>query len=249
MVILEAKNVTKHFGSLLVVDHVNLKITKGNIHSIIGPNGAGKTTLFNLLTGFVSLTSGKVIYKGEDITNLPPYKIAKKGISRSFQITSIFPELTVHENIRIAAQSKEKSSFNFIKHFETLENSKKKADQVLDFIGLHEKRNTLAANLAYGEKRILDIGIAISTDPEILLLDEPMAGLPEGDLDKVMQLIKKISENLTVILIDHNIDQIIAISNVITVLNQGSIIAEGSPREIQDNQKVQDAYLGGLSTC
>jgi len=245
LIIVEGKGISKHFGSLRAVDNVDLKVSKGIIHSIIGPNGAGKTTLFNLLTGFLHVTSGEIFFNGENITNLPPYIISKKGVARSFQITSIFPDLSVHENVRIAAQSREKESYNFLKHFNRLKEATEKADEVLEFIGLIEKREVISKNLSYGENRILDIGIALATNPEVILLDEPMSGLPLGDLQWLMRLVEEISKTLTVILIDHNIDLVIAISHMITVLNQGSVIAEGRPDEIQKNEKVQGAYLGG----
>lgn len=245
LVIVEGKGISKHFGSLRAVDNVDLKVSKGIIHSIIGPNGAGKTTLFNLFTGFLQVTRGEIFFNGENITNLPPYIISKKGLARSFQITSIFPDLSVHENIRIAAQSREKESSNFLKHFNQLKEAREKADEVLEFIGLIEKREAISKNLSYGENRILDVGIALATNPEVILLDEPMSGLPLGDLQWLMRLVEEISKTLTVILIDHNIDLVIAISHMITVLNQGSVIAEGRPDEIQKNEKVQEAYLGG----
>lgn len=245
LVIVEGKGISKHFGSLRAVDNVDLKVSKGIIHSIIGPNGAGKTTLFNLLTGFLQVTRGEIFFKGENITNLPPYIISKKGVARSFQITSIFPDLSVHENVRIAAQSREKESYNFLKHFNRLKEASEKADEVLEFIGLIEKREVISKNLSYGESCILDIGIALATNPEVILLDEPMSGLPSGDLQWLIRLVEEISKTLTVILIDHNIDLVISISHMITVLNQGSVIAEGRPDEIQKNEKVQEAYLGG----
>ena len=243
--IIEAKKLSKNFGALRAVNEVDLNVYPGQIHSIIGPNGAGKTTLFNLLTGFLPSTQGEIFFKGENITGLEPHIISMKGLARSFQITSIFPALSVHENIRIAAQSRKKESFNFLKHFDRLKEAREKADEVLEFIGLIEKKKVISRNLPYGEKRILDIGIALATTPEVLLLDEPVAGLPSGDLQWMMQLIEEISKTLTVVLIDHNIDLVISISHMITVLNQGSVIAEGRPDEIQRNEKVQEAYLGG----
>jgi len=243
--IIEAKKLSKNFGALRAVNEVDLNVYPGQIHSIIGPNGAGKTTLFNLLTGFLPTTQGEIFFKGENITGLEPHIISMKGLARSFQITSIFSALSVHENIRIAAQSRKKESFNFLKHFDRLKEAREKADEVLEFIGLIEKKKVISRNLPYGEKRILDIGIALATTPEVLLLDEPVAGLPSGDLQWMMQLIEEISKTLTVILIDHNIDLVISISHMITVLNQGSVIAEGRPDEIQRNEKVQEAYLGG----
>jgi branched-chain amino acid transport system ATP-binding protein len=243
--LIETRKLSKNFGALKAVNEVDLKVYPGEIHSIIGPNGAGKTTLFNLLTGFVRSNKGEVFFRGENITNQEPQIVSKKGLSRSYQITSIFPALSAHENVRMAAQSRTKESYNFIKHFNRLTEAKEKADEILEFIGLIERRNLISKNLPYGEKRILDIGIALATNPEIILLDEPVAGLPLGDFQWMMRLIEQISKSLTVVLIDHNIDLVISISHIITVMNQGSVIAEGSPDEIQRNEKVQEAYLGG----
>ncbi len=235
----------KHFGSLAVIEGVGLRVAEGTIHAIIGPNGAGKTTLFNMLTGFLKVTEGSVFFNGEEITNLDSYTISQKGIARSFQITSIFPDLTVAENVRIAAQSREKGRFNLLKNHRHLEGAIEKADGILSSIGLLDKRHLKAANLSYGEKRVLEIGISLATSPRLLMLDEPMAGLQKADLEWMMKLVKDISQNLTVVLIDHNIDLIISLSHVITVLNQGIKIAEGTPDEIRNDQKVQEAYLGG----
>lgn len=243
--IIETKRLSKDFGALRAVHEVNLEIFPGQIHSIIGPNGAGKTTLFNLLTGFIRPTEGEILFKGENITGLAPHTISMKGLARSFQITSIFPALSVYENVRVAAQSREKTSTHFLEDSNHLKKTSEKANEVLEFIGLIEKKKMISGNLAYGEKRILDIGIALATNPEVLLLDEPVAGLPPGDLQWMMELMQAISRTLTVILIDHNIDLVIFISDIITVMNQGSVIAQGKPDEIQKNREVQDAYLGG----
>jgi branched-chain amino acid transport system ATP-binding protein len=243
--IVETRSLSKHFGALKAVNEVTLKVYPGEIHSIIGPNGAGKTTLFNLLTGFIRSSQGEVFLKGKEITNLEPQSISKRGLARSYQITSIFPVLSVHENVRIAAQSRTKESYSFIKHVDRLAEAKKRADEILEFIGLIDKKNLISKNLPYGEKRILDIGIALATNPEVVLLDEPVAGLPLGDFQWMMRLIEEVSKSLTVILIDHNIDLVISISHLITVMNQGSVIAEGTPEEIKRNEKVQEAYLGG----
>jgi len=243
--VIETKKLSKDFGVLRAVNEVDLKVYPGQIHSIIGPNGAGKTTLFNLLTGFIPSTHGQIFFKGENITGLTPHTISMKGLARSFQITSIFPALSVHENIRVAAQSRKKESSNFLKHYNRLKEVNEKAEEILEFIGLIEKKKVVSRNLPYGGKRILDIGIALATNPEVLLLDEPVAGLSSGDIQWMMELIEEISKTLTVILIDHNIDLVISISHMITVLNQGSVIAQGKPKEIQKNEKVQEAYLGG----
>ncbi len=227
------------------VDHVNLQVAKGRIHSIIGPNGAGKTTLFNLLTGFLPVTHGKIIFNNSDITNLPSHEISKMGIARSFQITSIFPDLTVHENIRIAIQSRTKFNYNFLTHFKSLKGLEERVGKVLEEVGLSQKADTIAKNLSYGERRAVDIGIGIATQPNLLLLDEPTSGMSEEESSRIIGLIKEISARLTVVLIEHNIDVVLSNSDIVTVIHQGGVIAEGRPEQIQKDQKVQEAYLGG----
>ena len=228
--ILKTKNLSKNFGALRAVNDVTLGIGSG-VHSIIGPNGAGKTTLFNLVTGFLKPTEGKIFYQGKEITNLAPYEISKGGMARSFQITSIFPELTVYENVRLAVQSRLKASYNFLISFKTLKGVK--------------LADLKAKNLSYGLQRGLDIGISLATDPKVILLDEPTSGMDRKDTDQIIQLITDISRRMPVVLIEHNIDIVLSISNVVTVLHQGEILSEGTPSEIQKNDKVQEAYLGG----
>jgi branched-chain amino acid transport system ATP-binding protein len=245
-VILETRDLRKYFGGLQVIDGVDLKVRQGSIHSIIGPNGAGKTTLFNLLTVFLKANAGKIIYRGKDITGLEPFRIVKNGLARSFQITSVFPKLSVYENVRVSAQANEKNPYNFLMSYKRLKRSAEKTDTILESIGLIEKKDLPCEQLSYGEKRVLDIGITRATDPELILLDEPLAGLQEADHERIVRLIKKMAQTLTVVLIDHNIDIVTSISNMITVLNYGAVIAEGTPDEIKANAKVQEAYLGGL---
>lgn len=244
-IILETQNLCKDFGALRAVDHVSLLIAQGKVHSIIGPNGAGKTTLFNLLTGLLPPTHGKIFFNGTEITNLQAHKISKMGIARSFQITSIFPDLTVQENIRIAIQSRTKFNYNFLLHSKNIKGVEKRLRQVLEEVGLAQKADTVAKNLSYGERRAVDIGIALATDPNLLLLDEPTSGMSEEESSRIIGLIREISTRLTVVLIEHNIDVVLSISDIVTVMHQGQIIAEGMPDEIQENQKVQEAYLGG----
>lgn len=244
-IILETKGLCKNFGGLRAVDLVDLQIARGRVHSIIGPNGAGKTTLFNLLTGFLPVTHGKILFNGAEITHVPPHRISKMGIARSFQITSIFPDLTVYENIRIAIQSRTRSNYSFLMNFKNMQGVEAKVGQLLEELGLSQKADKIAKNLSYGERRAIDIGIALATEPNLLLLDEPTSGMSEEESSRVIGLIKDISAKLTVVLIEHNIDVVLSISDIVTVMHQGQIIAEGRPEAIQENQEVQEAYLGG----
>ncbi len=242
--ILETVNLSKNFGALQAVVGVNLRVDRGTIHSVIGPNGAGKTTLFNLLTGFLAPSSGRITLQGKDITNYPAHRISRLGISRSFQITSIFPDLSVRENIRIAIQSRTPMSYRFLKALDPKDGLEERSREILAKIGLWEKEDLAARNLSHGEKRILDIGIGLSTGPELLLLDEPASGLVGDEIARVTGLIRNISGSITVVLVEHNIDVVLSISDRITVLYYGGVIAEGSPAEIQCNTKVQEVYLG-----
>ena len=242
--LLETVGLSKSFGALQAVLDVNLKVEQGTIHSVIGPNGAGKTTLFNLLTGFLKPSAGSVMLNGKAITGLPPERISKLGVSRSFQITSIFPDLAVKENVRIALQSRTAMSYRFLKKLAATDGLEEKSRAVLAQIGLSEKADLPAKHLSHGEKRILDIGIGVSTDPQLLLLDEPASGLVGDEIVRVTDLVKEISSRVTVVLVEHNIDVVLSISDRITVLYYGGIIAEGSPDEIQSNAGVQEVYLG-----
>jgi len=243
-VILETKDLTKHFGALTAIGGVNLKVGAG-VHSIIGPNGAGKTTLFNLLTGFLQPDRGHVFYHGKEISGLPPYEISQMGLARSFQITSIFPELSVYENIRVAAQSRLTASYNFLISYQRLKAVDGKADKLIREVDLEEWADSKARNLSYGLQRCLDIGISLATEPKLVLLDEPTSGMSREDTGRILKLIAGISGTIPVVLIEHNIDVVLSISDTITVLYQGIILAEGSPAEIRDDEKVQQAYLGG----
>jgi branched-chain amino acid transport system ATP-binding protein len=242
--LLETVGLSKTFGALQAVVDVGLKVKEGTIHSIIGPNGAGKTTLFNLLTGFLKPTAGVVIFNGKEIAGLSPDKISKLGMGRSFQITSIFPDLTVGENIRIALQSRTTMSYRFFKKLHNGDGLDEKSHQVLAQTHLRDKADLPAKHLSHGEKRILDIGIGVATDPRLLLLDEPASGLVGDEITRVTDLVRDISSRVTVVLVEHNIDVVLSISDRITVLYYGEIIAEGTPDEIQSNGKVQEVYLG-----
>jgi branched-chain amino acid transport system ATP-binding protein len=244
--ILETNSLAKHFGALKAVSGVNLKIRQGKIHSIIGPNGAGKTTLFNLLTGFHVPTSGTVYFRGGEITGLPPEEICRKGIGRSFQITSTFAELPARENIRIALQSRTNMSYRFFGSMKGSFGLDEEAEQILERIGLGERGGVDTKNLSHGERRILDIGIGLATGPQLLLLDEPASGLVGDEITRAMELIKDISRTVTVVLVEHNIDVVLSVSDIIIVLYYGEIIATGSPGEIQKDERVQKVYLGRL---
>lgn len=243
--ILIVKNLGKHFGALAATDNVSLSVRQGELHSIIGPNGAGKTTFFNLLTGLLSADKGQIFLKGEEITNLPPYEFINRGISRSFQIISVFQQLTVLENIRIAVQSASKHRFNMISRADHLQDLWKEAEQIVTTIGLQGKEEILASNLSHGDQRLLEIGIALGTRPDVLLLDEPLAGLPPAERTRIGKFIRQLAGRLTILLIEHDIDRVLELSDRITVLHQGQILAQGVPEEIQKNEAVQEAYLGG----
>ncbi|MGZ3493240.1 MAG: ABC transporter ATP-binding protein [Thermodesulfobacteriota bacterium] len=243
--VLRTEGLSKNFGALKAVDRVDLTVESG-VHSIIGPNGAGKTTLFNLLTGFLKPDTGKIFYLGKDITNLQPYEISQLGMARSFQITSIFPELTVFENVRLAVQSRLKAAYNFLVSFKSLNGVEERTEKVLKDVGLYGESDIIAKNLSYGLQRCLDIGISLATEPKLILLDEPTSGLSQEDANRIIHLISEIAKNIPVLVIEHNIDIVLSISDIITVLYQGGVLAEGSASEITNNQKVQEAYLGGI---
>jgi branched-chain amino acid transport system ATP-binding protein len=242
--ILETRNLTKHFGALTAINRVDLRIGPG-VHSVIGPNGAGKTTLFNLLTGFLAADRGQVIYRGKEITGTPPYRISMLGIARSFQITSIFPDLSVYENIRVAVQSRLRASYNFLISYRSLKDVDAKTRKVIGQVGLEDWADLQAKNLPYGLQRCLDIGVCLATDPKLVLLDEPTSGVSREDTRNILELIAGVSKEVPVVLIEHNIDVVLAVSDMITVLYQGVVLSEGPPAAIIADEKVQEAYLGG----
>lgn len=245
-VIFTLEGISKYFGALAAVEEVSLQVEKGELRSIIGPNGAGKTTLFNVITGLLPMDGGKIQFKGEDITGFLPNQVVSKGISRSFQIISIFQDLTVFENIRVAVQARTPHRFNFFSVTEELEYINKEAEKIIATVGLQGRESMKASSLSHGDQRLLEMGISLAADPEMLLLDEPLAGLSSRERTRVANLIRQLSGEHTILLIEHDIDQVLALSDRITVLNQGKIIAEGTPQEIQKDAKVQEAYLGGF---
>ncbi len=247
-IILEAQHLRKQFGALVAVQDVSLRVRPGSLHSIIGPNGAGKTTLFNLLSGAIKPTAGRVILRGRDITALPPHRIAHLGIGRSFQITNVFPNLSVFENVRLAAQAMGRESLNLFIPASRLTACEQRATQVLELVGLKDKAQNLASVLAHGDKRKLEIGILLASDPEVLLLDEPTAGMASEQVPQLMALVDEIrkSGNKTILLVEHNMDVVMNVSDAITVMHYGQVLAEGTPAQIAANEQVQKAYLGEL---
>ena len=246
--ILEAVNLSKVFGGLVAVDNVSIQIKKQTLHAIIGPNGAGKTTLFNVLSGVMSPTTGQVVYKGNDITHLSPQKRAHLGIGRSYQITNIFENLTVLENIRLGAQAMGKDNFKLFQRVDHYTDYIAAAEEVIATVGLSGREMVLARNLPHGEKRKLELGIMLACDPELLLFDEPTAGMSSEQVPELIEIINKVvqEKDRTAILVEHRMDMVMSISDAITVMNQGRVLAEGSPHEIANNPQVQTAYLGDL---
>lgn len=247
-IILETKNIRREFGALVAVADVSIQVEKGSLHSIIGPNGAGKTTFFNLLSGNLVPTSGQVLFKGKDITTLPLHKTAHLGIGRSFQITNIFPNLTVHENIRLAAQALGKDNFRLFRPAHAFEAYEERAWEVVEQVGLQEQALQPARILPHGAQRKLELGMILAPDPELLLLDEPTAGMASEQVPELMGLIQKIQAagHKTVMLVEHNMNVVMSVSDKITVMNYGRVLAEGTPAEISGDETVQTAYLGGL---
>ncbi len=247
-IILETQNLRREFGALVAVEDVSLKVKAGSLHSIIGPNGAGKTTFFNLLSGNIPPTAGRVLLRGKDITNLPLYKTAHLGIGRSFQITNIFPNLTVLENIRLAAQALGKDSFRLFRSYRAFPRYEARAWEVIEQVGLVNEALLPARTLPHGAQRKLELGMILAPDPEILLLDEPTAGMASEQVPELMALIQRIQEagHKTVMLVEHNMNVVMSVSDTITVMHHGAVLAEGTPAEISANETVQTAYLGHL---
>lgn len=246
--ILETKELTVRFGGLVAVDRVNLKVRRGTFHSVIGPNGAGKTTLFNLICGIYTPTSGQVTFNGREITGLPPHRVSQLGLGRSFQITNIFPNLSVLENVRLAVQSRASVGYRFLSLASSYKAFEAKARTILAQVKLEGKESTVANLLAHGDKRKLEIGMLLATDAELLLLDEPTAGMSHDDVPAVIEVIEQIkASGKTILLVEHKMDLIMSISDTVTVLRHGGVIAEGTPAEIAADPLVRSAYLGGMA--
>jgi ABC-type branched-subunit amino acid transport system ATPase component len=243
-IIMRTENLCRHFGGIIANNAINVEFRTNQLKSIIGPNGAGKTTLINIITGLLPSTSGLVFYQDRDITNSPPHELFKLGICRTFQITSIFPGLTTFENVRIAKQSQRGGSFRLFSTKESLEEVNDETWVILKRLHLDEMANVLAENLSHGDQRVLEIALAMAGNAKILFLDEPTAGMSSGETEHISLLIKGLTDSMSVVLIEHDMDIVMSISDEIIVMNQGKIIAEGSPQEIQLNEKVKEAYLG-----
>jgi len=241
--ILETENLTKEFAGFVAVNGVNLRVARGTIHALIGPNGAGKTTCFNLLTKFMRPTRGRIVYKGRDITTLPPADVARLGLVRSFQISAVFPHLTVLENVRVALQRKRGSSFDFWRSKRVLDVFNERAMGLVTDVGLASFAHWTAVELPYGRKRALEIATTLALDPEMLLLDEPMAGMGH-DIDRISALIKAVAAERTVLMVEHNLSVVANLSHCITVLTRGRVLAEGSYDTVSADPRVREAYLG-----
>ena len=242
--ILETTGLVKEFKGFRAVNDVNLRVQRGHIHALIGPNGAGKTTVFNLLTKFLIPTAGKILYNGHDITTEKPAQVARRGIVRSFQISATFPNLTVLDNVRIGLQRATGTSYHFWKPASSLNKLDDRAMQLLETVGLTEFADTMTVELAYGRKRALEIATTLATEPELMLLDEPTQGMGHEDVDRVTQLIKKVSANRTVLMVEHNMNVVASIADKISVLQRGQVIAEGPYATVSTNPQVLEAYMG-----
>ncbi|HET9668818.1 MAG TPA: ABC transporter ATP-binding protein [Casimicrobiaceae bacterium] len=242
--ILEARGLTKEFKGFVAVNNVNLVVKRGAIHALIGPNGAGKTTCFNLLTHFLTPTSGQILFKGRDITGSRPAAIARQGLVRSFQISAVFPHLTVLENVRIALQRRRGSSLDFWRSDRVLHELDERARELIDAVGLSSFVGSTAGELPYGRKRALEIATTLALDPEMMLLDEPTAGMTHEDVERIAALIRKVAANRTVLMVEHNLSVVSTLSDQITVLARGEVLAEGEYQSVSTNPKVVEAYLG-----
>ncbi len=242
--ILRAEGLDRSFGGIHAVNNVSLEIPEGALHAIIGPNGSGKTTLFNLITGHTKPSAGRVHFAGEDITGMPFSKVARKGLAKSYQITTVFPLLTVFENVRIAAQAAG-HSYVFWRPADGIKAVIRRTEEILERIGLADDRHVLASNLSHGDQRRLDLAIALATSPRLLLLDEPTAGMSPPETTATVNLVKELNQDVTILMIEHKMDVILTIADRITVLHQGEKLFEGAPAEVKSHPKVQEVYLTG----
>ena len=246
-IILETRNLTREFKGFIAVNQVNLQVQRGHIHALIGPNGAGKTTCFNLLTHFLIPSSGQILFNGQDITALASAQIARMGIIRSFQISAVFPHLSVLENVRIGLQRNMGTSFHFWKSEATLNQLNDRAMQLLAEVGLEEFADSITVDLPYGRKRALEIATTLAMEPELMLLDEPTQGMGHEDVKRVTALIKKVSQGRTILMVEHNMNVVSGICDRISVLQRGAILAEGDYQSVSQNPQVLEAYMGSAT--
>ena len=240
--ILRTEGLTVRFGGLTALNNVCIAVQPGEIRAIIGPNGAGKSTFFNCVTGVLRPTAGRILFEGEDIAGLPPHRISQKAIARSYQITNILPGATVLENVRIAAQSRQ-HAWSLLRHYRSYTDVIDRAHAVLDAVGLRDDEDEVAANLSHGAQRNLEIGIALATAPKLLCLDEPTAGMSVTETHATVELVRRIAQDLTILIVEHDMEVVMGLARIITVLHYGEVLAEGTPAEIQANPRVQEVYL------
>jgi branched-chain amino acid transport system ATP-binding protein len=245
-VLLRTEGLTRSFGSLMAVDHVTIELRRGELRSIIGPNGAGKTTFFRLISGETPPSTGRIWFDGGDITGLPQHAVVRLGVAKSYQITNVFPHLSVLENVRVAAQG-HRRAFEFWSRADALGEVRERAYRILESVGLRRKAALPAAALSHGEKRHLEIGIALASEPKLLLLDEPTAGMSPEETDETMVLIRQLAAGRTLMLVEHKMKVVMRISDRITVLHQGQVLAEGTPDEIRASERVRQTYLGAAA--
>jgi branched-chain amino acid transport system ATP-binding protein len=244
MAILTIQNLHRHFGGVAAINGVSLEFAERELRSVIGPNGAGKTTLFNVITGKLSADSGRIVFQDREITNKPPHEVVRLGICRTFQKSSIFPGLTTLENLRIARQIRMGGSHRLFAARDSLKTVQEDSRAILQLVGLSDKANLLASNLSHGDQRLMEIGVALAGSPRLLLLDEPTAGMSPRETEQTVRLVRELAKDVAVILVEHDMEVVMAISDRISVMHQGTIIAEGAPEEIKRNGLVREAYLG-----
>jgi branched-chain amino acid transport system ATP-binding protein len=240
--ILQIEKLSVRFGGLAALNAVDFELCAGEIRAVIGPNGAGKSTFFNCITGVLRPTAGRIAFNGEDITGLSSDRISQRGIARSYQITNILPNATALENVRVAAQSR-RHGWNLVRHRDSFLDLIEKAESVLDAVGLRSKANEIAANLSHGEQRNLEIGIALATEPKLLCLDEPTAGMSAGETNETTALVRRLAKDLAILIVEHDMQLVMDLASRITVFHYGSVLADGTPAEIQQNARVQEVYL------
>ncbi|RCK51165.1 amino acid ABC transporter ATP-binding protein [Thalassospira profundimaris] len=243
-VVLSARDLRRDFGGFTAVNNVNLDVEHARVHALIGPNGAGKTTVFNLLTKFLQPTSGKITLLGQDITKTPPANVARMGLVRSFQISAVFPHLTVLENVRVALQRPNHLAIQFWRSMDTLDRLNDRAMALLTSVGLEKDIDSYAADLSYGRKRVLEIATTLSLDPKVLLLDEPMAGMGQEDVGRVAEIIREVARSRAVLMVEHNLKVVADLCDHITVLQRGEILAEGNYDTVSNDERVRVAYMG-----